>query len=67
MSRISFHSELKKPFATLSPTLGIALTARSEVILVPIGCDRQRETSEEGAIVKNVQLILGRSSVFGPG
>lgn len=49
MSRISFHSELKQPFATLSPTLEIALTARSEVILVPIGCDRQRETSEEGA------------------
>jgi len=48
MSRISFHSELKQPFATLSPALEIALTAHNEVILVPIGCGRQRETSEEG-------------------
>jgi hypothetical protein len=64
MSRIPFHSEDEHSFTTSSPTLEIALTARNEVMLVPIGWqpagrEADAQCEERAAASWGVVVTLG--------
>ena len=70
MSRMSFHSEHSAQLHNVAQTLEIVLTARKEVLLLPIGPrgpGRRPMKAAEGSFVNSVQRILAMVVVFGPG